>query len=140
MKYAKMADQSGDSQEKITAIKRNILVHWALQPPMLQMLRPIADLLCNIHTVFPPAFGVAGHEYFAKWSPLNREDVLNGVVPDDTKLKKAVRKLRFFLHPDKLPKDLDEEQSYMCKMLWDVTNDAWEDFTKNNEELDWVQN
>mmetsp|Transcript_18810 Transcript_18810/g.43743 ORF Transcript_18810/g.43743 Transcript_18810/m.43743 type:complete len:767 (+) Transcript_18810:96-2396(+) len=141
MKYAKMADQSQETngQEKISAIKRNILVHWALQPPMLQMLRPITDLLTSIHTVFPPAFGVAGHEYFAKWKALSRDEVMQGVLPDKEKLKKAVRKLRFFLHPDKLPRDLNDEQQFMCKMLWDVSNDAWEEFTKKQEELDWIQ-
>lgn len=139
MKYAQMANQTENDQEKISAIKRNLLVHWALQPPMLQMLRPIGDLLINIHSVFPPKFGVAGHEYFAKWKSLSRDDVFNGVVPDEDKLKKAVRKLRFFLHPDKLPRDLNDEQKFMCKMLWDVSNDAWEEFTKKKEELDWIQ-
>jgi hypothetical protein len=54
-------------------------------------------------------------------------------------LKKAVKKLRFFLHPDKLPKDLNEEQTFMCKMLWDIANDAWEEHNKRKEELDWMR-
>jgi hypothetical protein len=58
---------------------------------------------------------------------------------DKEKLNKAVRKVRFFLHPDKLPRDLNEEQQFMCKLLWDVTNDAWEDYKKSQEELDWVK-
>ena len=58
---------------------------------------------------------------------------------DEGKLKKAVRTLRFFLHPDRLPKDFNPEQLFVCKMLWDVSNDAWEEFLKRKEDLDWIQ-
>mmetsp|Transcript_7782 Transcript_7782/g.8488 ORF Transcript_7782/g.8488 Transcript_7782/m.8488 type:complete len:147 (-) Transcript_7782:109-549(-) len=145
MKYAKMAETKAEDdavQASITVIKRNILVHWALQPPNLQMLRPIDMLLTSIHTVFPPAFGVTGHEYFKKWKPITRESLVlsaaMGNSPDEEKLKKAVRKLRFFLHPDKTPRDLSEEQKFMVKMLWDVTSDAWEEHHKQKEELSWI--
>jgi len=37
-----------------------------------------------------------------------------------------MRKTKFFLHPDKLPKDLTGEQALLCKMLWDIIADAWE--------------
>lgn len=57
---------------------------------------------------------------------------------DENKLAKAVKKLRFFLHPDKLPRDLNEEQLFVCKMLWDVTSDAWEEYEKRKEDLDWL--
>merc|ERR1712157_557549 len=139
-KYAKMANQTDDDgQAAITKIKHSILIQWALQPPQLQMLRPIAALVTTIHTVFPPALGVSAHDYFTKWKPITREDVagVNG-LPEEAKLKKAVRKIRFFLHPDKLPHDLDEEQKFMVKMLWDVTSDAWEEHQKHKEDLDWV--
>mmetsp|Transcript_425 Transcript_425/g.607 ORF Transcript_425/g.607 Transcript_425/m.607 type:complete len:695 (-) Transcript_425:1931-4015(-) len=142
LKYTKMAAEKGQGdEEKITAVKQNILVHWALQPPALQHLRPITDLITNIHSVFPPAFGVAGHDYFKKWKALAKEDLtpVGSASPDQEKLKKAVRKLRFFLHPDKLPRDLDEEQTFTCKMLWDISADAWEEFKKRHDELDWIQ-
>lgn len=140
-KYAKMAAQDGDDgRAVITVIKHNILIHWALQPPLLQMLRPIDILITTIHNVFPPAFGVPGHEYFSKWKAIHREALIGpGQRLDEEKLKKSVRKLRFFLHPDKLPRDLNDEQSFMCKMLWDVTSDAWEEFEKHKEELDWIR-
>lgn len=56
-----VAQDDGDGQAgSMSAIKRNILVHhWALQPPMLQRLRPIDVLISTIHTIFPPMFGVA---------------------------------------------------------------------------------
>jgi len=38
----------------------------------------------------------------------------------------AVRKMKFFLHPDKTPKTFNEQQSLLCKTLWDVTAEAWE--------------
>ena len=140
-KYAKMANQStDDGQVTITKIKHGILIQWALQPPQLQMLRPVSALVTTIHSIFPPALGVAGHDYFTKWKPFTRNDIAGaGGLPDDSKLKKSVRKIRFFLHPDKLPHDLNEEQKFMVKMLWDVTNDAWEEHQKHKEDLDWVR-
>mmetsp|Transcript_26858 Transcript_26858/g.39292 ORF Transcript_26858/g.39292 Transcript_26858/m.39292 type:complete len:337 (-) Transcript_26858:111-1121(-) len=143
-KYAKMMQQpqgqNGNTTEpQITAVKRNILIHWALQPPQMQALRPVAVLLTTIHKVFPPAFGVKGHTYFSSWKPVPQHDLLNAQNKlDDEKLRKGVRKLRFFLHPDKLPRDLDEEQSFMCKMLWDVSNDAFEEFKAQADQLDWI--
>ena len=140
IKYTKMAEES-NGEEQIGAVKRNILTHWALQPPALQHLRSIAELLITIHTVFPPAFGVASHDYFGKWTAVSRNDLIPvGAGPDEEKLKKAVKKLRFFLHPDKLPRDLNDEQQFMCRMLWDISSDAWEEFKKRHEELDWIQN
>lgn len=141
LKYTKMAKETeGSSEEKVNHVKKNILTHWALQPPALSHLRQIGDLLTTIHNVFPPAFGVAGHDYFSKWTPLKREELIPiGGGPDEDKLKKAVRKLRFFLHPDKLPRDLDEQQQFMCKMLWDISSDAWEEFKKRKEDLDWIK-
>lgn len=62
-----------------------------------------------------------------------------GNRPDDDKLSKAVRKLRFFLHPDKLPKDFNDDQVFVCKLLWDVTNDAWEEHKKKEEQLGWIR-
>lgn len=107
------------------------------------MLRPIDQLVTSIHTVFPPSCGVKSHDYFSKWKPILQSDLSLGAVmsnaPDQEKLKKAVRKIRFFLHPDKLPRDLNDEQSFMCKMLWDVTSDSWEEFCTKNEELDWIK-
>lgn len=136
-----MANQNEeDGQAAITRIKHDILIHWALQPPQLQMLRPIDVMVTTIHTVFPPALKVPAHDYFQKWKPIGRPDVSNNAgLVDEEKLKKSVRKIRFFLHPDKLPKDLNPEQAFMVKMLWDITSDAWEEFQKRKEDLDWIK-
>mmetsp|Transcript_10375 Transcript_10375/g.29179 ORF Transcript_10375/g.29179 Transcript_10375/m.29179 type:complete len:491 (-) Transcript_10375:41-1513(-) len=103
-------------------VKRSILIAWALEPPNYQQLKPIGILIGNLQAVLPPAFGVKSHEYFAKWKLISHNDVCQ----NEDALKKAVRKCRFFLHPDKLPSDLDELQRFMCKMIWDILNDAWE--------------
>jgi hypothetical protein len=139
-KYAAMANQTEDGQANTTRIKHDILLQWALLPPQLQTLRPIDALITTIHNVFPPALGVPGHEYFEKWKPIAPADIVGKTGhPDEEKMKKAVRKVRFFLHPDKLPHDLTDEQRFTCKLLWDVTSDAFEDYQKFNEELDWVK-
>lgn len=145
-KYAKAmgSDQeSGQDDDAIIAVvKRNVLMTWALVPPQYNMLRPIDQLLSSIQTVLPPFGGVASHDYFAKWKPINHQDLLIGAAmtgPDEAKLKKAVRKLRVFLHPDRLPKEFDAKQTFVCKMLWDVSNDAYEEFLKNKDELEWIR-
>jgi len=142
--FKKYMNETSEEQQAvaITAIKRNVLITWALQPPMLQTLRPIDQLILSIHQVLPPAFGLPSHEYFSKFKPFVKQDiqisdVMTGV--SEEKLKKAVRRVRVFLHPDRLPKELNSEQQFLCKMLWDVTSDGWEVFCTKNEELDWVK-
>ena len=147
-KYAKVMannqgdDSTGNDQATITTIKRNILITWALVPPQYNMLRTIDQLLTSIQTVFPPFSNVASHEYFAKWKIIRREEFClsstMGNSPDEVKLKKGVRKLRVLLHPDRLPREFDAKQTFVCKMLWDVTNDAYEEFLKQKDDLDWI--
>ncbi|KAL3935744.1 MAG: hypothetical protein SGBAC_008807 [Bacillariaceae sp.] len=119
-------------------VKKQILIQWGLQPPGYQMLKQVDQLVVSIHTVFPPFAGVPAHSYFDGWKVLSPNDFLSygedSLLPtlDTDKLKKAVRKIRFFLHPDKLPRDMTEGQSYICKLLWDVTSDALEEFKKSH--------
>jgi hypothetical protein len=139
-----MAHQTeNESMMTTQGIKHGVLVEWALQPPMLQVLRPIQDLLSTIHTVFPPKFRIPAHAHFTKWKAVNPSELSLGAAggnrPDDDKLNKTVKKLRFFLHPDKLPNDLTTEQTFICKILWDITNDAWEEHQKREEELSWMR-
>ena len=97
-KYAKMANQTNDGQAMETKIKHGILIQWALQPPQMQMLRSIDVLISSIQNIFPPALGVPAHDYFGKWKPVARKDVTgDSGMPDEDKLKKAVKRLRFFL-------------------------------------------
>jgi len=139
-KYDEKSDE--ELSAATTQIKRNILINWALLPPNLNVLRPIDQLVTTIHTAMPPAFGVSGHTYFTKFTPIAQGELVASAAmgnrPDETKLKKAVRKVRVFLHPDKLPRDLTSEQSFTARMLWDITSDSWEEFQKHKEDLDWI--
>ena len=135
-----MATQSSDDddQSALSDLKRKIIVEWALQPPEMQGLRPIDGLLTSIQTVYPPANNLPAHDYFGGWKAVSDCELREGQALDEKKLSKAVRKLRFFLHPDKLPRDLTDEQQFVCKLLWDITNDAWADYKKALEDLDWM--
>jgi hypothetical protein len=147
-KYSKQMEGKSDGDEVVSAsilqIKRLILINWALQPPNLNTLRPIIHLITTIHSAMPPAFGVGAHEYFAKFTPITKQDLITsaamGNQPDENKLEKAVRKVRFFLHPDKLPRDLSSDQAFVARMLWDIMNDSVEEFQKHKDELDWITN
>ena len=133
--------QQVSPQEEFTesTLKKNVLLQWGLQPPNMQVLKPVDQLLCSIHTVFPPSFGVPSHEYFSGWKEILRHELVSEAgILQETKLKKSVRKVRFFLHPDKLPHDLTEDQGFLCKLLWDVINDAFEEYKRSQEDLDWM--
>jgi hypothetical protein len=137
-KYAKMAqeeDEEADEDLRVQSrIKHELLLQWALDPPYFQTLRPIHVLMSMIHQALPPRFGIKPHEYFAKWKPLELTDVTDELnKPDENKVKKVVKKLRFFLHPDKLPRDLDKEQAFVCRILWDVVSDAEAEFVQKME-------
>jgi len=122
MKNLSSSNQAQTEQDRITAVKRSILGNWALNPPAMTMLKPIDQLLTTIHLSFPPAYAVNSHAYFLRWKPIVRSDLgragpmTGSNAIDEEKLKKAVKKLRFFLHPDKLPRDLDSVQEFVCKM------------------------
>lgn len=146
-KYAKQMDGKSDGDQVISAstlqIKRAILINWALQPPSLNALRPIDQLITTIHSAMPPAYGVGPHEYFTRFTPITKRELIASPVmgnhPDETKLKKAVRKVKVFLHPDKLPRDFTSDQAFVARMLWDITSDSWEEFQKHKDELDWIR-
>lgn len=75
-----------------------------------------------------------------KWKSVPITELkVSGSAIDEKKLEKMVKKLKFFLHPDKLPRDLDAEQAFMCKMLWDVIADADEEYRSRRDQLDWIR-
>jgi non-homologous end joining protein Ku len=82
-------------------------------------------LLVTVPQTFPPRNAlVEDHDYFAKWKKFD-EEAFDDECGDELKelLRRAVRKAKFFLHPDKLPKDLTENQTTLFKSLWDVIAD-----------------
>ena len=83
---------------------------------------PLDQLLVTVPNLFPPTNTmVEDHDYFAKWKTLDT-DAFSDVSNDEKNelMKRAVRKAKFFLHPDKLPKDLTEKQSTLFKSIWDT--------------------
>uniref|UniRef100_A0A7S3L9T0 J domain-containing protein n=1 Tax=Amphora coffeiformis TaxID=265554 RepID=A0A7S3L9T0_9STRA len=133
-------ESTGSNDSALTPLKQSILREWALLPPAMQALRPVEHLIFSVHEVFPPRFGVPTHAHFAKWTAIPVTDLwTDGSRLDENALKKTLRKFKAFLHPDKLPKDLTEPQAFVCKLLWDVIQDAETEYKKKVEELDWVQ-
>lgn len=112
----------------IDELKKQMLTQWALLPPSHQTLRPLFQLITTMHQNFPPAYGLTHHDYFQKWKPFSQGSLTPDV--DVVVLKKAVRKTRVFLHPDKRPKNIDEHLEFLFKMLWDIISDAWEATSK----------
>ncbi|KAL7522496.1 hypothetical protein ACHAWX_007197 [Stephanocyclus meneghinianus] len=106
-------------------LKEQILLSWALQPPQYQKLYPLQRLLVTVPNNFAR---VETHAYFDKWKPLSEEAFIGNGSELQILLKRAVRKAKFFLHPDKLPTDFSEQQMVLFKTLWDVINDSWEAF------------
>lgn len=99
-----------------------ILKRWSHQPPDYELFYPLQRLLVTIPRTFPPANErVEPHDYFAKWKMFD-EEAFADESGDELKelLQRAVRKAKFFLHPDKLPKDLTDNQSLLFKTLWYV--------------------
>jgi hypothetical protein len=131
---------TSSSEDDSRLLKQAILREWALQPPSLQGLRPVEHLVVSVHQVFPPKYQMPLHDYFGKWTPLAVKDLWpDGSRLDESALKKALRKVRVFLHPDRLPNDLDDKHKFVCKLLWDVISDAETEFKKKQEELDWIK-
>lgn len=100
-----------------------VLERWSHKPPDYKTkLYPLQQLLVTVPSTFPPAnTKVEEHEYFAKWKTFDSEAFAD-MSGDELKelLKRAVRKAKFFLHPDKLPKDLTENQSLLFQTIWNV--------------------
>lgn len=111
-----------DSSALVTAVESL----WAQYPPPSKAKKSISDLLCTIDSTFPL---VPNHEYFSvKFQPFSSEALSSG---SKDVLKRAVRKMRFFLHPDRLPKDFNEQQTLLCRTLWDVISESWDSLESN---------
>ena len=102
-----------------------VIQRWSHQPSDYKRYHSLQHLLVTVPDTFPPTNSkVETHEYFAKWKTLDSgafEDVSGDEL--DELLKRAVKKAKFFLHPDKLPKDLTDNQTLLFKTIWDVLQD-----------------
>jgi hypothetical protein len=104
-----------------SALVKAIDVNWGKQPPAYGTSRPLQELLSTVDVTFPL---VEQHEHFTtKFQPFSSAALSTG---GNDVMKRAVRKMRFFLHPDRLPKDFTEQQSILCRTLWDTISDSWD--------------
>jgi len=99
----------------------DVLRCWSHQPPKYERLKPLHHLLVTIPTTFPPTNeNVEPHEYFNKWKPISKEAFNESGDELNELSKRATRKMKLFVHPDKLPQDLTENQSHLFRAIWDV--------------------
>jgi len=100
----------------------DILKQWSCQPPDYTKVYSLQHLLLTAQDTFPPTNPtVEPHVYFNKWKSLDNE-AFSDLDGDELAniLNRAVRKAKFFLHPDKLPKDATENQTFLFKELWTI--------------------
>lgn len=101
-------------------LKKHIMVSWALIPPRCIKLKSMIDLCRSIQLTFPPHNKmIQPHVYFDTWMP-----IMPGEYNQPNGIHKVIKKCRFFLHPDKLPRDFTPDQILLCKLLWDILSDA----------------
>jgi len=112
---------TSDTDLDTASLKKQILVGWALIPPQYQTVKSLPELLGTIDMVFPD------HGYFEKWKTLSLEALAEG---EYAVIKRANRKIKFLLHPDKLPRDLSAQQLFVSELLWAILADAWESWEK----------
>jgi hypothetical protein len=118
---------SGSDKNKSTAKDlKEYIQQWSHEAPTYKKLKPLEVLLVDVPNLFPPANTfVESHEYYFKWKEFS-EDAFSGESGDELKelLRRASRKSKLFLHPDKLPNDLTESQSLLFKSIWNVIQES----------------
>ena len=98
-----------------------VIQRWSHQPPDYKKLNSMQNLLVNMPNLFPPKnTAVEAHEYFGKWKCLSREAFTGEGEELNCLLKRAARRSKLFLHPDRLPKDLTKSQVILFKRIWDI--------------------
>lgn len=111
----------GNSGAKNLTLEETIR-RWSHSPPDYKRPRSLQKLLVSVPHIFPPFNDkVESHDYFSKWKKFDKEG-FSDMSEDELNplLQRAMRKAKFFLHPDKLPKDLTENQTILFKTIWDV--------------------
>lgn len=114
-----------DTEPKAKDLKE-YMQQWSHKAPDYKKLKPLEDLLVNVPDLFPPTNKfVESHEYYFKWKEFS-EDAFSGESGDELKelLRRASRKSKLFLHPDKLPGNLTENQDELFKTIWNVIQES----------------
>ena len=88
-------------------------------------LRPLQVLLFEAPILFPPNNPlVKHHEYFDKWKVLHRDAFNDEDGNSDGVVRKIARRCKIFLHPDKWPSDLCDDQKLLLQSMWDVFQES----------------
>jgi len=116
MKNGRKHSRSSRGATSATSLD-GVVQHWSHSSS--GDLRPLTELLVTVTDVFPPANKkVEPHDYFHKWKPLAEHafeecgDELQSYL-----LKKSLKKMKIFLHPDRVPDDLTESQRALFEKL-----------------------
>ena len=88
-------------------------------------LRPLHELLFEAPVLMPPNNPlVKHHEYFDKWKVLHRDAFQDEDGTSDGVVQKVARRCKIFLHPDKWPSDLCDDQKFLLQSMWDVFQES----------------
>ena len=136
------AFQVGSDDEKLKALRERILQSWSVDPSSpARAPRPLPALLSTIPSALPPNFGVGRHEYFDRWKGVGLRTAAaaaaaadGGVEEEEREVRRALRKARFFLHPDRIPRNLGEDMRCCIKTVWDTLAEAEERWEKQRVE------
>lgn len=90
---------------------------WALQPPKRRVLRPVAELLMTVQSVFPSE----SSDYFSTWKRIQPYEIYGS----ENKVTHQLRRLLFFLFPGRLLKHLNEDERFACQMIREILTDAF---------------
>lgn len=99
---------------------------WSRVAPSYKKLKPLEVLLVDVPKLFPPTNRFCeSHEHFLKWKAFS-EDAFIGESGDELKelLRRASRKSKLFMHPDKLPKELTPSQDTLLKSMWEIIQES----------------
>jgi hypothetical protein len=98
----------------------SVIKKWSNEPD--GKLRPLQMLLFEAPVLLPPNNPlVEHHEYFDKWKTLHRDAFKDGEGMDtDAMVVKVARRCKVFLHPDKWPTDLSDDQKFLLQSIWDT--------------------
>ena len=108
-----------DSQTEERSLN-DVIRDWAYEVDGKQ-LRPPQMLLFEAPILLPPNNPlVEHHEYFDKWKTLHRDAFQDDDGQEDELIHKVARRCKIFLHPDKWPSDLSDDQKFLLQSMWDT--------------------
>jgi len=130
--YARSVSDDGQNWSKLRKATlgpqdlEETIKRWSREAPGYTKMKPLEDLLVSVPELFPPTnLFVESHEHFFKWKAFSY-DAFIGESGDELKalLKRASRKSKLFLHPDKIPTDLTPCQETLFKSMWEILQES----------------